>query len=65
MITVDGRKMQWRQGLTVDRLLEILEDVEHVAVLRLNGKLISLPNFSVTPVPDGAIIELIPLIAGG
>jgi len=33
--------------------------------VRINGKLVSRPNFGETPVPDQARINLIPMIAGG
>ena len=65
MITVGSDTLPWKEGLTIASVLAALEDVSMVAVVRLNGKLVSKPNFDRTPVPDGAEIVLIPMIAGG
>ena len=58
-------KMAWKEGLTVFDLLEGLDKARFCAVVRLNGKLVSRPNFDKTPVPDGSEIVLIPMISGG
>ncbi len=65
MITVDGKKLAWEPEMTVAKLLEQVEKPEQYAVIRLNGKLVSRPNFKGTPVPAGAEVVLIPMIAGG
>ncbi len=65
MIQVGERQVAWEPGMTVASLLEKLEDGGFYAVVRLNGKLVSRPNFSSTPLPDGATVELIPMVAGG
>lgn len=51
--------------MTLAQVMETLEDGHLYAVVRLNGKLVSKPNFAGTPVPDSAEIQLLPLIAGG
>lgn len=65
MIDVDDRPVEWRQGMTLATLLAQLEDTGFVSVVRLNGRLVSSPQFDRTPVPDGAVIRLLPLVAGG
>ena len=65
MIEVDDKKHQWWEGMTVEALLNELEDTRFCAVVRLNGKLISSPKFSNTDIPDNSIIRLLPLVAGG
>jgi thiamine biosynthesis protein ThiS len=65
MITVGEEKIPWQEGMTVARVLEALQDEHFYAVVRVNGKLVSRPNFKKTPVPDNAEIILIPMIAGG
>ena len=57
MITVDGKKMPW--------LLETIEDSHPYAVVRINDKYISKPDFHTTTIPDQSEIFLIPMIAGG
>ena len=65
MILVGDKEMIWQPGMTLAQVMETLEDGQLYAVVRLNGKPVSKPNFAGTPVPDGAEILLLPLIAGG
>ncbi len=64
MIEVDGRKLPWSDHMTIASLLADLEE-EFCAVVRMNGRLVSSPDFETTHVPDGAQIRLLPLVAGG
>lgn len=57
--------MPWREGMTVAALLAELKDGHIYAVVKLDGKLVSRPHFETTPVPDGARLTPIPMIAGG
>jgi len=65
VIKVDGKEMPWSESMTLDSLLQSLENVEFCSVVRLNGKLVSSPNFSKTKIKDNSKIELLPLVAGG
>jgi sulfur carrier protein ThiS len=65
MVTVAEQSMPWREGLTVAALLAELKDGHIYAVVKLDGKLVSRPHFETTPVPDGACLTPIPMIAGG
>ena len=65
MITLGEKKVPWQEGMTVATLLETVADGHKYAVVRINGKLVSRPNFEKTAVPDQAEIRLIPMIAGG
>lgn len=65
MVLVDNQPMEWHQGMTVAQVLEGLEDGHIYAVVRLNGKLISRPNFAAIRVPDNSVLEPIPMVAGG
>lgn len=65
MITVADRPIAWQPGMTLDQVLASLEDGHLYAVVRLNGRLISRPCFADTQVPDQAVIEPLPMIAGG
>ena len=65
MVTVDEQARCWQEGLTVATLLAQLDDGHIYAVVKLDGKLVSRPHFKTTPVPDGAQVTLIPMIAGG
>ncbi|WP_155313251.1 sulfur carrier protein ThiS [Desulfosarcina ovata] len=65
MITVDDRPMPWHAGMCVADLLAGLPDGHLYAVVKMDGRLIGRPRFAGTQVPDGARIDLIPMIAGG
>jgi sulfur carrier protein ThiS len=65
MIRVADKELAWHPGLTVEELLLGLEDGRQVAVVRLNGRLVSRPHFATTLVPDRAEVIPLPMIAGG
>jgi sulfur carrier protein ThiS len=65
MIRVGEEERVWHQGLTIEELLQMIENSHHIAVVRLNGKLVSRPNFAATLVPDQAEVILLPMIVGG
>ncbi|MCA1794649.1 MAG: sulfur carrier protein ThiS [Desulfotignum sp.] len=65
MIQVDDNPVTWHKGMTIADLLEQMEDTGFCSVVRLNGKLVSSPGFHETPIPDGSVIRLLPLVAGG
>jgi sulfur carrier protein ThiS len=65
MVIVDEEELPWQEGLTVAALLAQFKDGHIYAVVKLDGKLVSRPHFNITPVPDGARVTLIPMIAGG
>ncbi|BBO85486.1 hypothetical protein DSCO28_60520 [Desulfosarcina ovata subsp. sediminis] len=51
--------------MCVADLLAGLPDGHLYAVVKMDGRLIGRPRFAGTQVPDGARIDLIPMIAGG
>ncbi len=65
MVLVEGRQFRWREGMTVADLLEDLGDTYPYAVVRINDKMVSGPDFGNATVPKGSEVYLIPLIAGG
>lgn len=65
MIEVDGKQMQWSENMTIASVLKILGNTQFCAVVRLNGKLISSPQFEKTFIKDNSKIQLLPMVAGG
>jgi len=65
MIRVNGKRQSWYEGMTIQDLLEDLEDSHHYAVIRINDKHVSRPYFEKTLIPDNSEVFLISLIAGG
>lgn len=65
MIRVNGKKVSWREGMTVADLLKVLSDSDHYVVVRINEKHVSRPFFEKTLIPDNSDVFLIPMIVGG
>lgn len=65
MITVNGKITPWHQGLTISEMLSFLKDPYPYAVVRINGKHVSRPDFESYQIPDESEVYLMPLIAGG
>jgi len=65
MIEVDEKQVPWSEDMTIASLLATLDNVEFCAVVRLNGKLVSSPDFTDTIIEDNSKIQLLPLVAGG
>jgi thiamine biosynthesis protein ThiS len=65
MIRLGGREIPWRPGMTVADLLREHGGGAECPVVRVNEEFVSRPNFAAMPVPDGAEVFIIPMIAGG
>jgi len=65
VITLDGEQMPWKSGMTISFLLQEIADDHSYAVIKINGRYVSRPNFDTHVIPDNAEIFLIPMIAGG
>ena len=65
MIVLDGKERTWHSGMTVSELLREISDAHHYAVIKVNGRYVSRPDFETFLIPDNADVRLIPMIAGG
>jgi thiamine biosynthesis protein ThiS len=66
MIRVNNQyEVEWQAGMTVQDLLEALKFSFRMIVVKVNGQVVLRPDFSSTPVPDGAEVQAIHLIGGG
>ena len=65
MIRVGERQVEWHDQMTVSDLLSALGETYEYAVVRIDDRVVSRPNFHCTLVPDGCQVYLIPLVAGG
>lgn len=66
MICVNNRdEIPWEPGLTVTELLRRFRYTFPAIVVTINGDVISEEEFSTRPIPDGADVRVIHLIAGG
>jgi thiamine biosynthesis protein ThiS len=65
MIRVNGKKHSWYEGMTIKDLLKDFNDSHLYAVVRINDKHVSRPNFEKIIIPDNSEVFLMPMIAGG
>ena len=65
MIYLDGKEMPWYEGMTVADLLKQIGDSHPYAVVRINDRVVSQPNFDTHQIPDQAEILLVPMVSGG
>ena len=65
MIKVADKTVAWHEGMTIKDLLKEIEDDHPYAVVRINTRYVSKPDFDRVTIPDNAEIFLIPMVAGG
>lgn len=72
MIRVNFKELQWREGLTVEKLLEtVREEPSYRVLLRdkatvvVNNEVIPPSEYKTTFIKDGDEIRIYPVIAGG
>lgn len=64
-ITVNNQPLKWETGMTVTRVLEIMNYTFKMIVVKVNGELVKRENFSTRTIPPDARVEVIHLVAGG
>lgn len=65
MVTVNGDKLHWHEGMTVDDILRMKNYKFKMLVTKINGTLVKRADYATTTVPDMADIKVIHLISGG
>jgi len=65
MITAKGKELVWREGMTVKEVLDALGYTFPLVMVRVNGELVKKSQWTEFSVPDGASIDVQPVVAGG
>ncbi len=65
MIEVNGRSVDWEEGMTVEKLLEQMNYTFPKIVVRVNGIVIEKIYWSDYLIPNQSAVEAHHLIAGG
>ena len=65
MITAKGKRLEWRQGLTVRDVLNTLGYNYPSVLVRVNGTIVRRKVWDSTVVSDEAEVEVRPIVAGG
>lgn len=65
MITVNGEKVEWREGMTIRDILEEMNYTFPMLVISVNGEVVLRDRWNEFRVPDGAEVKVIHMMAGG
>ncbi|HIE39150.1 MAG TPA: sulfur carrier protein ThiS [Anaerolineales bacterium] len=66
MIRVNNRdEIEWEEGLTPAALLERMRYTFPHIIVTIDGEVVPPEEYATRPIPDGANVQLIHLIAGG
>ncbi len=64
-IVVNGRPIEWEEGMTVQRVLDRMNYSWRMLVIKVNGTLVRKEAWSSTLVPPGAEVSVFHLLSGG
>jgi sulfur carrier protein len=65
MITAKGKQLDWHEGMTVKEILDALGYTFPLVLVRVGGELVKKSQWTELSVPDGASIDVQPVVAGG
>ena len=66
MIRVNNKfDVEWREGMTVNSILEVLKFTFPMIVVSVNGKVIPRSEYGTTAIEDNDQVRVIHLVAGG
>ncbi|HOE35167.1 MAG: sulfur carrier protein ThiS [Chloroflexi bacterium] len=65
MITVNTRENPWREGLTVQALLDEMGFIFRHIIVRVNGEFVPEEAYAQRQIADGDDVQVMHLIAGG
>lgn len=65
MVEINGHPVEWEEGMTVKRLLEIMNYTFPMIIVRVNGESVGKGDWDKYPVPGGAKVQALHQIAGG
>jgi sulfur carrier protein len=65
MITVNGDKMEFRAGMTVQDILTAKNYIFRMLAVSVNGEIVARKDYKTTVVPDEADVQVIHMISGG
>ncbi len=65
MIELNGRNIEWEEGLTVEALLRKMNYTYPMIIITVNGEKVDKSEWSNYLIPDGSKVVAHHLIAGG
>jgi len=64
-ITVNGRVIEWEDGMTVKRVLEVMNYTFRMLVIKVDDRIVKKDDYASFPIPAGADVKVIHMVAGG
>ena len=65
MVEINGHMVEWEEGMTVKRLLEMMNYTFPMIIVRVNGEPVKKEDWDKYLVPRGAKVQALHQIAGG
>jgi sulfur carrier protein len=65
MIQVNGDPLDWTPGLTVRGVIRAKNYKFPLLIVTIDGVRVERSAFDATPVPDGAVVQVMHLLSGG
>ena len=65
MITAKGKQLDWRPGMCVQDVLDELGYRFPLVMVKIDGQLVKKSQWKSFAVPDGACVDVRPVVAGG
>jgi sulfur carrier protein len=65
IVMVNGERREVGEEATVAKLIEELSAPTHGVAVAIDGEVVPRAQWSATPVPDGARVEVVAAIQGG
>lgn len=65
MIKVNGRNVDWNEGMTIETVLEKYNFTYPSIVVSVNGTVIHKDKYAATVINDGDDVKVIHMVAGG
>ena len=65
VISLKGEQIEWREGLTVRAALEETGLYGRLVYVAVNGKRVRMRDWENYRIPDGAKLEVFPMVLGG
>ncbi len=64
-LTINGHTRPWREGMTVQDALDLMNYTFIMLVVKINGEVVLRADYASTLMPNGAEVLVIHLISGG
>jgi sulfur carrier protein len=65
MIKVNGDPLEWRDGMSVQDILDAKKYKFPMLIVTIQGKHVTKEQYAATAVPDGADVKVIHMLSGG